>query len=1236
MASRLGQGGQGVVYEAYDAEGVRVAVKLLHPGAGPEALRMFRREGRAARRVAAFCTARVLEVSGDDENATAGARGDGPAGDGGAFLVSEYVPGPSLADHVREHGALEADALVRLAIGVATALSAIHHASVIHRDLKPANVLLGPDGPRIIDFGIARAPDMSLTAPGVIMGTFGFMAPEILAGQRATRASDVFSWGATLLYASGGGIPYRGETVMEAAYRAVSVEPDLGTVPAAIRPVVARALSRDPARRPAAAELLDVLLGAPVSWDPAREGRGRGPDHTAAGPAGSGAGPADPRLLLLREGARRARALVVPTAVAAEAPLGERAELAYLGLSPEQRRVAHEVMLRLVVPGDRVDGSEDGVRTASGRELRDGRAEGGRGDVAVVVDRLVAVGLLVRVGDEGGVRPGGSAALTAWPRLREWVAADRSGLALRARIVEATRTWEEHGRRREDLPRGTLLLRAAAWAAVAPGHLRLVPAERECLERARESAGRAARRRRYLTAGLSAALVSALLAGGVAWYQKEEVDRRRAEQRARSAAQTAQTLRASDPRAAMLVGLAAWRTAEIPESRAALTAAATQREIAVTALPAFRFAPGSERVLTESGAAVVTNTDRGGLRRVPLLDPAQRPSAVAAAKETHLAFDVNLSRSGAFVVTVDSQSRRVTVRSVRSGAVLGRPFDLNGRSVSGVTDKGDLLLSSGNDRSPTLVSPAGETLATLPPSVVRVSPDGRHAVSCLSPVRLWDITPQGEAVRERELFASAPQDASDQNSCDRAAQFTSDSATVLKHVSTGQGEETVVLTPVGPDGPGRTVTLTGLPAGLRPSSGGRFMVGTGVTGDVEVWSAAGGTGPLLRLPLPGRPTAGRSLVKVALAEDTGTLLVLDGDTVRHLDLTEVLGGAGVDDSTAARAVSADGRFALRSVRVPGRGEGAPHEYTSRIVDLRTGRQVGASIPVDLRAYESLPAPALGGLDDIGRFAAYATWDSRDRYGVGLWDVRAARAVGFWPARQNWLPAWFRFSPDGRHLAVADVAAGVPDSDSGMLRVYDLRAEKEVRVWENTSARGAFSPDGSRFLTTDGKSLDLATGALRDTGLGEGVSELLFSPNGRTLAVRRATGIVELWDGAVTRRTAALSGTADDEDPRRSSGPGLLFSPDGRLLASPTGTDSVQLWDPVAALALGAPIPRSGRAIEAMGFDGTILRTLNGNGAYAVDLAPDSLAARVCARAGRDLTREEWAAYVPDTPYRRLC
>jgi Protein kinase domain len=272
VTARLGSGGQGTVFLGQAPDGAAVAVKLLHARLDntPEARVRFAREIGAARRVASFCTARILAADVEGET---------------PYLVSEFIAGPTLSQAVRERGPLTGDDLHRLAVGTANALVAIHAAGVVHRDLKPANILLGEQGPRVVDFGIARAMDATSTLTSQVIGTPAYMAPEQVAGDPVSPATDIFAWAATMVFAATGCAPFGQDTVPAVFQRVLSQTPDLGGLPAPLRTIVTFCLAKNPADRPTAEQLLhDLLRGPaqphhlrnpataapPVSWRPKR------------------------------------------------------------------------------------------------------------------------------------------------------------------------------------------------------------------------------------------------------------------------------------------------------------------------------------------------------------------------------------------------------------------------------------------------------------------------------------------------------------------------------------------------------------------------------------------------------------------------------------------------------------------------------------------------------------------------------------------------------------------------------------------------------------------------------------------------------------------------------------------------------------------------------------------------------------------------------------------------------
>jgi outer membrane protein assembly factor BamB len=244
LRARLGAGGMGRVYLGYSPAGRAVAVKICHPelAADRAFLSRFAREVAAARAVNGLYTAQVIGAGLDDSP---------------PWLATSYVPGPSLHDAVAGHGPLPGPALWRLAAGLAEALQAVHARGLVHRDLKPTNVLLAADGPRVIDFGIARALDgTALTTAGVTFGTPSYMAPEQASGQPATPASDVFALGSVLCFAATGDPPFGDGEPPAVLYRVVHAQPPLDAVPWPLRGLVGDCLAKDPAGRPTLAQVL--------------------------------------------------------------------------------------------------------------------------------------------------------------------------------------------------------------------------------------------------------------------------------------------------------------------------------------------------------------------------------------------------------------------------------------------------------------------------------------------------------------------------------------------------------------------------------------------------------------------------------------------------------------------------------------------------------------------------------------------------------------------------------------------------------------------------------------------------------------------------------------------------------------------------------------------------------------------------------------------------------------------
>lgn len=270
---RIGSGGMGVVYQAEDPRTQQfVAVKVLKPEVAGDRIARARlaREVETMRRVQSPNVAEVIDANTDAEL---------------PWVVTEYIPGPTLDATVTDHGPLRGRALTRFITGLARAIKDIHAVDVIHRDLKPGNVIISNGEPIVIDFGIAHAVDgAKLTQTGTFVGTPSYLSPEVIEGTALGPATDIHAWGGTVAFASTGRPPYGAGAFEVIFFRILNGEIDMDGMHEALRPLVTRAVSRDMHRRPTAAELVAeagrLNLDLPWTEDPGAKSSGMTNSHT--------------------------------------------------------------------------------------------------------------------------------------------------------------------------------------------------------------------------------------------------------------------------------------------------------------------------------------------------------------------------------------------------------------------------------------------------------------------------------------------------------------------------------------------------------------------------------------------------------------------------------------------------------------------------------------------------------------------------------------------------------------------------------------------------------------------------------------------------------------------------------------------------------------------------------------------------------------------------------------------
>ncbi|MER5649858.1 serine/threonine-protein kinase [Streptosporangium sp. NPDC002524] len=1110
LAGRLGAGGQGVVYEAYDAEGTRVAVKVLHGDAGtdPELRDRFGREAAAARRVASFCTAGVLDADLD-----------GPR----PYIVSEYVEGPSLRRAVAEGRRFTGGDLHRLATAIATALTAVHEAGVIHRDLKPDNVLLGPDGPRVIDFGVARTEDMSLTATGMVAGTPTYMAPEIFMGQRATAAVDVFAWGGIMVFAATGADPFRAESLGGIMHRVLSVQPQLDMLPEHLRPFVAASLAKDPGARPTARDLLLALVSG---------------DRTAD----------TPRLL-----AAGSDAGAQVRATSADPALGTLAEDAYVALGPAERELAPEVFLRLVTVTD--DGQLI-VRQARWDELLDGRGEG----EAAAVRRLVEVFAYLLTHDEREVWLSRPALPQAWPRLRAWIQANRDGLAVHRGILTAARRWQLQGRRDGDLFQGGSLENAMRWAATGRRNITLSPVERDFLEAGAALTRRRARRGRLLSGTLAVLLVAALAAGAFAVQQSRVADARSAviasqrdQATAARLAATADALRTAEPVRAMLLSVAAWRLAPVTEARASLAGSLAQRETATFHDPATGIQ--TLRALSADGRTLVSVSD-GEVRVWDVRTGRRSGGFTGIGGELR---GIALSPRGGRLAVIGGQ--RLRIWDMRTGRPTGAAMNVQDRNAGG-----DTTAAFGQSEDWLMVG-QGEGFTVW--NVVT----GRKHFPVVGAVGS-DISADGRGFATGSITGEAVAFALDGlrriplrercGICGTA--YSPDGATI----AVGRGR-TVELRDASTGAELDTPFEEGATGELVFSPDGRFLA-TATSTALRLWRVEDG-----RLLLTQRVDAFEPVV--AFDPDGRTLRYLTEDSVTSLDVSALTrpvtlkgpgtGWAALSPGGRLLASRADGasEIVIRDVRRRVRlgsldiGPGGADGYFEMAFSADGGRLVvngGMDSPRltvwDTSTFKRITtvAPARDAETAVAISADGTAVASYSRYydaavkpegEIHVWDVPSGRLR--WSRPQEMVEKVV-FTPDGGALAVA----------GGEHRLLDAGTGKPFGETYGSSSVGiqatalAFGADGGRFAVADqeGRISVFETRGRKRVGAvirgeaGTG-THLTYSPRGDVIAAAVTERSVGIWDVETGRRLGQPI-VAQPGDLRA-----LAFSPDGaRLIA----------------------------------------------------------------------------------------
>ncbi|WP_226966911.1 nSTAND1 domain-containing NTPase [Streptomyces phaeolivaceus] len=993
---------------------------------------------------------------------------------------------------------------------------------------------------------------------------------------------------------------------------------------------------------------------------------------------------------------RRGRMLTTAAYEAAggiDGAIAASAETVYGQLSAPQAVAARQLLLRLVEPGR---GTVDTGRPLTREEL----LECVHPDVPVVVERLARARLLTV--DAEGVRLAHESLIGCWPRLHRWIDRDRERLRHLRQLTEAARAWLEHDRDPGTLYRGTRLARTEE---VFPDHARdpgLTEGERAFLTAAfdaraaeRRAAARSTRRARTLVGALSAVLAVALVAGLAAWRQHDDNLLQRTQNTARRVAAVADGLRTTDPRSALLLGVAAWRMAPLPETRRALLGSLAQPEVEAFSDPASGFR--SRRFLADSGRVLLSVDDRTwqtwnlGTRRTTASGVLPEGEVLAAGPDAR-------------VLAVETGDGRIGLWDLRAADWTGGPLPVAGRdgiafgasgdsfvlaepgaradggagsaagagadgpagSAAGAGTGADVASGSGAVSGSGAASASPPASASAPASVpayrtgsdagvvrVRSVGDGRVLfeergvttanVAVSGDDRLVAVCPAGEApeVREvagRRVVHGAWERAHGVCGAGSMLEFGADGRFAL--VGEGRARVWDVRT-------GDRVAEVRDPGVLRGSfsEDGRFLATFGSADEIRVWRLSAPDAPVLRHPLNNQNVHGR------LAWDPGAPLLryTEGSTAHTLDLTATVTAAWRDRPLAGVLISPDGRVYATAERT-GTGLAFALRATGDGRLVRTLPTPPRPAPVD---HVSPPPLAPG---DVVPRMAFSPDGSRFVYGVTAPGRRSApQRFTVWNLdRDRWQSALdlgrtqsgtavtaLALNRDGSTLFTTRTPAAGEQSNERWNTVTRRRAASLTGP-DLASSRLALSPRAelvvgdnrvSRRVTERGAALDLVQG--------DHISALAFSPDGSRLAAGDRTGRVALWDGELRRRAGVLRNVFPAPLGRTAEAvTALALSPDGHTLAVGGDAGTVQLWDTTTQQPLGGPLPSPGEPIASLAFSPDSA-TLYAAGTHVPlhrhTIVPTRTLTHICARAGNEnLTRAEWSTYVPDAPYRRVC